>query len=87
MKAGTAQKVSLNLLSTGIMLRLGLVHDGLMVYMQVSNAKLRQRAIRMVGTLAGVDADAAEAALDMGGRDIKRAVLIARGLGPAEAEA
>ncbi|MBL7373047.1 N-acetylmuramic acid 6-phosphate etherase, partial [Escherichia coli] len=42
MKAGTAQKVTLNLLSTGIMLRLGLVHDGLMVNMQVSNAKLRQ---------------------------------------------
>ncbi len=86
MKAGTAQKVTLNLISTGIMLRLGLVHHGLMVNMQVSNAKLRTRAIRMVGTLAGVEAAAAEAALDAGSRDIKRAVLIARGLDTAEAE-
>jgi N-acetylmuramic acid 6-phosphate etherase len=85
MKAGTAQKVTLNLISTGIMLRLGLVHHGLMVNMQVSNAKLRQRAIRMIGTLAGVAEDRAEAALDAGGRDIKTAVLIARGLEPAEA--
>jgi N-acetylmuramic acid 6-phosphate etherase len=87
MKAGTAQKVTLNLISTGIMLRLGLVHHGLMVNMQVSNAKLRQRAIRMVSTLAGVEAGSAEAALDAGGRDIKRAVLVARGLAPADAEA
>jgi len=87
MKAGTAQKVTLNLISTGIMLRLGLVHHGLMVNMQVSNAKLRQRAIRMVGTLAGVEAAPAQAALDAGERDIKTAVLVARGLDPAEAKA
>lgn len=85
MKAGTAQKVTLNLISTGIMLRLGLVHHGLMVNMQVSNAKLRQRAIRMVGTLAEVEPGPAEAALDAGGRDIKTAVLVARGLSPEEA--
>jgi N-acetylmuramic acid 6-phosphate etherase len=87
MKAGTAQKVTLNLLSTGIMLRLGLVHQGLMVNMQVSNAKLRVRAIAMVGELAGVDTAAAEAALDAAGRDIKRAVLVARGLSAEDAEA
>jgi N-acetylmuramic acid 6-phosphate etherase len=87
MKAGTAQKVTLNLISTGIMLRLGLVHHGLMVNMQVSNAKLRQRAIRMVSTLAGVEAALAEAALDTGGRDIKTAVLVARGLSADDARA
>jgi N-acetylmuramic acid 6-phosphate etherase len=87
MKAGTAQKVTLNLISTGIMLRLGLVHHGLMVNMQVSNAKLRQRAIRMVGTLASVDAGPAETALDAGGRDIKTAVLVARGLSADDARA
>ncbi len=86
MKAGTAQKVTLNLISTGIMLRLGLVHHGLMVNMQVSNAKLRQRAIRMVATLAGTAENVAETALDAGRNDIKRAVLIARGLDAAEAE-
>lgn len=87
MKAGTAQKVTLNLISTGIMLRLGLVHHGLMVNMQVSNAKLRQRAIRMVSTLAEVEAGPAEAALDAGARDIKTAVLVARGLTPDDARA
>jgi len=87
MKAGTAQKVTLNLISTGIMLRLGLVHHGLMVNMQVSNAKLRARAIRMVGTLAGVGEGPAETALDTAGLDIKKAVLVARGLDAGDAEA
>lgn len=86
MKAGTAQKVTLNLISTGIMLRLGLVHHGLMVNMQVSNAKLRVRAIRMVGTLAGVGEGPAETALDAAGLDIKKAVLVARGLDAGDAE-
>ncbi|MDQ0250155.1 N-acetylmuramic acid 6-phosphate etherase [Sphingomonas kyeonggiensis] len=86
MKAGTAQKVTLNLISTGIMLRLGLVHHGLMVNMQVSNAKLRARAIRMVGTLAGVGEGPAETALDTAGLDIKKAVLVARGLDADDAE-
>jgi N-acetylmuramic acid 6-phosphate etherase len=86
MKAGTAQKVTLNLISTGIMLRLGLVHQGLMVNMQVSNAKLRGRAVRMVATLAGVGEGRAEAALDTAGLDIKKAVLVARGLDAGAAE-
>lgn len=86
MKAGTAQKVTLNLISTGIMLRLGLVHHGLMVNMQVSNVKLRGRAVRMVATLAGVGEGRAEAALDAAGLDIKKAVLVARGLDAGAAE-
>lgn len=86
MKAGTAQKVTLNLISTGIMLRLGLVHHGLMVNMQVSNVKLRGRAVRMVATLAGVGEGQAEAALDAAGLDIKKAVLVARGLDAGAAE-
>jgi N-acetylmuramic acid 6-phosphate etherase len=48
MKAGTAQKVVLNLISTGIMLRLGRVYRGMMVNMQTTNAKLRRRAEAMV---------------------------------------
>lgn len=87
MKAGTAQKVALNMLSTAIMLRLGLVHRGLMVNMQVSNAKLLQRGRNMVRDLAGVDDAAAAAALDAAGRDIRKAVLIARGVGADEAAA
>lgn len=85
MKAGTAQKVVLNTLSTAIMLRLGLVHRGMMVNMQVSNAKLLARGQAMVRDIAGVDQTAAVAALAAASNDIKLAVLIARGLSVGEA--
>ena len=86
MKAGTAQKIALNLLSTAVMLRLGRVYDGRMVSMRASNRKLRQRAAKMVGEISGVALTEAEAALERAGGSIKRAVLIARGLDPAAAE-
>ncbi|KAA2244257.1 N-acetylmuramic acid 6-phosphate etherase [Salinarimonas soli] len=79
MKAGTAQKVVLNLISTGIMTALGRIHAGLMVNMHLANAKLRLRAERMVAHIAGCDAEQAAAALARAGGDIKRAVLIALG--------
>ena len=85
MKAGTAQKAALNLLSTAIMLRQGLVHRGLMVDMQITNAKLYERAVRMVCEIAGVDPALARTALDQGERNIRRSVLIALGLEPADA--
>jgi N-acetylmuramic acid 6-phosphate etherase len=85
MKAGTAQKIALNLFSTAVMIRLGRVYRGLMVDMRVSNRKLRQRAVAMVGQVSGVETAAAEAALDRAGGHIKLAVLIARGLEPAQA--
>jgi len=80
MKAGTAQKAALNMLSTAIMLRCGLVHRGLMVNMRISNEKLFKRARRMVATLAGIDEARAADALELAGNDLRRAVLIARGL-------
>src|SRR5581483_3045145 len=52
MKAGTAQKIALNLISSGIMLRLGRVYRGMMVNMQPTNAKLRRRAETMVAQIA-----------------------------------
>lgn len=85
MKAGTAQKAALNMLSTAIMLRCGLVHRGLMVNMRISNEKLFQRARRMVATLAGIDEARAADALELAGNDLRRAVLVARGLDPQEA--
>ena len=85
MKAGTAQKAALNLLSTAIMLRQGLVHRGLMVDMPITNAKLYERAVRMVCEIAGVDPALARTALDQGERNIRRSVLIALGLEPADA--
>jgi len=85
MKAGTAQKAALNMLSTAIMLRCGLVHRGLMVNMRISNEKLFHRARRMVATLAGIDEARAADALDLADKDLRRAVLIARGLSPPDA--
>lgn len=84
MKAGTAQKAVLNMLSTAIMLRSGLVYDGWMVAMQVSNAKLLRRGKAMVRDIAQVSESEAEAALEAAGRDIRKAVLIAKGATDAE---
>ena len=63
MKAGTAQKMVLNMLSTGVMIKLGKVYTNLMVDMQASNEKLLKRAIRMVTLAAEVDETTAAAAL------------------------
>lgn len=87
MKAGTAQKIALNLLSTAIMLRLGLVHGNLMVAMRSSNKKLVQRALDIVQSIAGSSAEAAKAALIQTDGDIRTAVLVARGFSLDEARA
>ena len=86
MKAGTAQKAVLNILSTAIMLRMGLVYRGRMVNMRISNAKLRKRGEAMICDIAQVNQATAAQALDMAGQDIKLALLIARGLDRQAAE-
>ncbi len=85
LKAGTAQKIVLNLFSTLLMLRLGRVHAGLMVDLRATNAKLRARALRMLRHLTGAGPAAAEAALAASGGNVKTAVLLLRGLDPAAA--
>lgn len=79
LKAGTAQKVVLNLFSTLVMTRLGHVYDGLMVDMQPTNAKLNVRSVRMLRSIVPVDEDAARAALEAAGQNVKLAVLLALG--------
>jgi N-acetylmuramic acid 6-phosphate etherase len=79
MKAGTAQKAILNILSTAIMLRLGRVYRGLMVDMVISNDKLLKRAYGIVETLAHCSEATAIDAVHMAQHDIKTAVLIALG--------
>jgi N-acetylmuramic acid 6-phosphate etherase len=86
MKAGTAQKIVLNLLSTGIMIRLGRVYRGRMVDMAARNAKLTTRAKHMVMDLAGCDAAQARAALAACNGHLKPAILVARGMTPRAAE-
>jgi N-acetylmuramic acid 6-phosphate etherase len=86
MKAGTAQKVILNLLSSLIMVRMGRVYRGLMVNMRATNAKLRRRSEIMVMQITDCDeATAADAILQAGG-DLKTAVLIAIGASLQEAQ-
>lgn len=87
MKAGTAQKVVLNLISTGIMLGLGRVHRGRMVAMRPTNAKLRARAVRMVASLSGRETRDAAALLEQAEGSIAHALLIGRGCTLAEARA
>lgn len=85
--AATAQKAALNLMSTLMGIRLGQVHDGMMVGLRADNAKLRQRAVGIVAAIAGVPMARAEAALAQAGGAVKPAVLIAGGQTPAGAAA
>ncbi len=85
MKAGTAQKVILNLLSTLIMVRLGRVYRGLMVNMRATNAKLRRRSEIMVSEITDCDDETAIEAIRQADGDLKMAVLIALGASPSQA--
>jgi N-acetylmuramic acid 6-phosphate etherase len=80
MKAGTAQKVVLNLLSTLVMIRLGHTYRGRMIGMRARNAKLERRAMKMISHLAHCDGAAAKSAIDAANGDLKLAVLLARGI-------
>ena len=73
LKAGTATKLVLNLLTTLAMVRLGKVASNLMVDVNPSNAKLRTRAVRIVRELTGADESAAEQALQKSGWVIRAA--------------
>ncbi|HZW54604.1 MAG TPA: N-acetylmuramic acid 6-phosphate etherase [Candidatus Elarobacter sp.] len=77
MRAGTAQKIVLNAISTGAMIRLGKTYGNRMVDLVATNAKLRARSERLVRDLAGDDADA-RALLDAAGGSVKMAVVMAR---------
>jgi N-acetylmuramic acid 6-phosphate etherase len=87
MKAGTAQKVALNMFSTALMVRLGGVYKGLMVGMQATNAKLRVRAGKIVQALAKCDEAKAAQALEVCQGDIRGAVLLALGIEDAQERA
>jgi len=78
MKAGTAQKMILNMLSTSVMIRLGKVYGNLMVDVKVSNQKLAERACGLVMRLSGVDDEQARALLARANNEVKSAVVMAR---------
>ncbi|MBL0871457.1 MAG: N-acetylmuramic acid 6-phosphate etherase [Phycisphaerales bacterium] len=76
MKAGTATKLALNTISTTLMVRSGRVHENLMVDLRASNAKLRDRAARIISTLTNLDRDASLSLLDAAEGHVKAAVVM-----------
>lgn len=88
LKAGSATKQVLNMVSTAVMIRLGKTYGNLMVDVSVSNAKLRARAERLLMTITGVDASTAASVLDESGLRVPvAAIMIERGCARPEAEA
>jgi N-acetylmuramic acid 6-phosphate etherase len=88
LKAGTAQKLVLNMFSTVVMVQLGKTYGNLMVDLKASNEKLRERAIRTVSSVTGASRERAAAALESSDMQVKLAILrLSRGLDEAEAKA
>ena len=86
LKAGTAQKVTLNALSSLLMIWLGKVHAGLMVDVRATNEKLLKRSERILNRLTGCNAGDARAALKLAGGNLKIAALVLKGYERSEAE-
>lgn len=78
LKAGSAQKQVLNMISTALMVRSGRTYGNLMVDVQATNEKLRQRATRLVTLIAEVEEAAAVAALEASSYEVKTAVVMLR---------
>lgn len=88
LKAGTAQKMVLNMITTLTMVKLGKTYGNLMVDVQATNEKLRRRSERIVMLITGSDADLARTTLAAAGGSLKEAILMLKaGLDPAEAQA
>jgi N-acetylmuramic acid 6-phosphate etherase len=87
MKAGTAQKMVLNMLSTGAMTRMGYVYGNLMVHVHLRNEKLVERGIGILQTAAKVEREVARAALGSAGTHVSTAlVMLKAGISRAQAD-
>jgi N-acetylmuramic acid 6-phosphate etherase len=87
LKAGTATKLVLNMLTTGGMIQLGKTYGNLMVDLQTTNQKLMHRSQRMIRDLTGIAADQAAALLERCGGDLKTAIVVQqRGVSPPQAQ-
>jgi N-acetylmuramic acid 6-phosphate etherase len=87
MKAGTAQRIAMNLLSSVLMIRMGRVYEGLMVDVQASNKKLEKRSEQMLRHLTGRSAEEARSALTNADGSVKLAVLLLHGCRPEDGRA
>jgi len=86
LKAGTAQKITLNALSSLLMIRLGKVHAGLMVDVRATNEKLLRRSERILNRLTGCNVSDAREALKLARGNLKIAALVLKGCERSEAE-
>jgi N-acetylmuramic acid 6-phosphate etherase len=86
LKAGTAQKMVLNMISTATMIRLGYVTGNRMTNMLTRNTKLQARAVRILAAETGLDEERARAALETAGGDLRLALVMSH-TGRARAEA
>lgn len=87
LRAGTATKMVLNMISTAVMVRLGYVYGNLMVNVQPTNEKLQDRARRIIMQATGVNAERAADLLDQGGRSVPTAIVMKkRGVSRQHAE-
>jgi len=84
LKAGTAQKMVLNMISTATMVRLGYVSGNRMSNLQARNTKLRERAVRIIIAETGLDQNAAAAALEAAGFDLRLALTMMKSGGTKE---
>ena len=76
MKAGTAQKMILNMISTGVMIKQGKVYQNVMIGVQPTNAKLIDRACRIISTTTGVSTSEAMTALHNSANDVSVAIIM-----------
>ena len=76
MKSGTAQKLVMNMITTTAMVRLGKVYENMMIDLQMTNQKLKERAKRIVMTIVGVEYEEAERALAEAGWHVKTALVM-----------
>jgi len=76
LKAGTVTKMALNIISTGVMVKLGKVYGNRMVDVAVTNQKLRDRAVRMLQDLTDLNRDEASFLLDKSGKSVKLALMM-----------
>src|SRR5258707_1489868 len=86
MKAGTAQKLVLNMITTAAFVRLGKAYENMMVDLMATSEKLVERSRRTVMTVTGVDALGASRAIEAAGRSVKVAIVMLE-LGCARSEA
>ncbi len=76
MKAGTAQKMVLNMITTAAFLRMGKAYENMMVDLMATSEKLRERSRRTVMTVTGVDYETAARAIEVAGRSVKIAIVM-----------